>query len=235
MVLLIAVATFVSTLLGGLFALYLRDKLHLITGFAAGAVVGIAFFDLLPEALELGAPHYDPRLILSVASFGFILYLVLDRGLFQRAHAHGSETPHLLGAASLCLHSFLDGVAIGLAFQVSAAVGAVISAAVLMHDFADGINIVTLTARLKEHRARSVRWLIAAAAAPVLGAASTMLYRVPEHALAIILALFGGFFFYIGAAELIPESQHEHPVLLTTVMTALGMLALYLVVRMAGI
>src|SRR3984885_12127967 len=52
LLLVIALAAFASTLLGGLFALGLRDKLHLILGFSAGAVVGVAFFDLLPEALD---------------------------------------------------------------------------------------------------------------------------------------------------------------------------------------
>ena len=52
-VLLIGLATFMSTLLGGLFALRYRDKLHLILGFSAGAVMGVAFFDLLPEAFSL--------------------------------------------------------------------------------------------------------------------------------------------------------------------------------------
>jgi ZIP family zinc transporter len=46
-----SIATFMSTLLGGLFALYLRDRLHLILGFSAGALLGAAFFDLIPPRL----------------------------------------------------------------------------------------------------------------------------------------------------------------------------------------
>ena len=37
----IAVAAFLATLAGGLFALRLRDRLHLILGFSAGAVVAV--------------------------------------------------------------------------------------------------------------------------------------------------------------------------------------------------
>ena len=50
MIFLIATATFLSTILGGLFALQLKDRLHLILGFSAGAVIGVAFFDLIPES-----------------------------------------------------------------------------------------------------------------------------------------------------------------------------------------
>ena len=40
----IGAAAFIATFLGGLFALRFKDKLHLITGFSAGAIIGVAFF-----------------------------------------------------------------------------------------------------------------------------------------------------------------------------------------------
>src|SRR5450631_3339149 len=75
----IAVAAFASTVAGGLLALTLRDKLHLILGFSAGAVIGVAFFDLLPEALSFGSPLHAPAAILSWTGLGFLCYLVLER------------------------------------------------------------------------------------------------------------------------------------------------------------
>ena len=76
---LIAGAAFFSTLFGGLLALKLRDKLHLILGFSAGAVIGVAFFDLLPEAIVFGEKFHSPAVILSFTALGFLSYLVLDR------------------------------------------------------------------------------------------------------------------------------------------------------------
>jgi ZIP family zinc transporter len=52
MIIWISIATLVSTLLGGMFALRFKDKLHLILGFSAGVIIGVAFFDLLPEAIN---------------------------------------------------------------------------------------------------------------------------------------------------------------------------------------
>ncbi|MFZ1979664.1 MAG: hypothetical protein WAV76_17050 [Bacteroidota bacterium] len=49
----IGAAAFIATFLGGLFALRFKDKLHHITGLSAGAIIGVAFFDLLPEAISL--------------------------------------------------------------------------------------------------------------------------------------------------------------------------------------
>ena len=69
----IAAAAFLSTLCGGLLALRLRDKLHLILGFSAGAVIGVAFFDLLPEAINFGAANFtQPPAFLSFTDVGFL-------------------------------------------------------------------------------------------------------------------------------------------------------------------
>ncbi len=240
MVILIACATFLSTYLGGLFALRFRDQLHLVLGFSAGAVVAVAFFDLIPEAIEMAEGVYHPETILGASALGFLVYLILDRAVFFHAHhaegehEHGAHLPHhrrgVLGAGSLALHSFLDGVAIGLAFQVSTAVGAVVAVAVLVHDFSDGINTVNMIMRHAGSARSAKRWLLLVAVAPILGALSTMFLSVSPEALALMLAVFGGFFLYIGATDLIPESHHAHPKSITTVMTVVGVLVMYVAI-----
>ena len=242
MILLIGFAAFVSTLLGGLFALKFKDKLHLILGFSAGAIIGVAFFDLIPEAINLGSSFYDASAITTVAGVGFILYMILDRFVILHSHDHDEddhehihENRSRLGAGSLAIHSFLDGVAIGLAFQVSGAVGSVVTIAVLVHDFSDGINTVNLVLRNKGGGKTAFRWLIVDALAPILGVASTFFFTLSESTLGIILALFSGFFLYIGASDLLPESHHSHPRALTTVMTVLGMVVLLVAIRIAHI
>ena len=60
MVIIISAATFISTLLGGFFALKFRNKLYLVLGFSAGAMIGVAFFDLLPAAIVEVVPALPP-------------------------------------------------------------------------------------------------------------------------------------------------------------------------------
>jgi zinc transporter ZupT len=227
----IAGAAFLSTLCGGLLALKLRDKLHLILGFSAGAVIGVAFFDLLPEAVNFGARFHSASAILSWTALGFLSYLVLDRILLF----HGDAAPRgPFAAGVLCIHSLLDGVAIGLAFQASQQVGIVVAIAVLTHDFSDGINTMNVVLKNHGHRSQALSWLMADALAPVLGVASTYFFTLPGAGFGTALALFAGFFLYIGASDLIPESYHAHPKFLTTVMTLAGAAVLYVAIALIG-
>jgi len=236
---LIAFAAFAATFLGGLFALRLKDRLHLILGFSAGAVIGVAFFDLIPEALELAEGVHDAGFITSIIALGFALYLILDRAIVLHMHHEDDAHPHAergaIGAATLAIHSFLDGVAIGLAFQVSPAVGLIVTAAVLAHDFSDGINTVNMILKSGGGRVRAMKWLFLDAAAPVVGVLVGSVVIVHESELAVLLALFAGFFLYIGASELLPESHHSHPVRWTTFATVAGIATLYVVIKLAGV
>lgn len=238
MIILITIATFFSTLVGGLFALRLRDHLHLILGFSAGAIIGVAFFDLLPEALDLAGSAHTASTVLAVTVIGFAIYLILDRMVLLHGHGtdHNARSHRgIAGAGSLSFHSFLDGVGIGLAFQVSAMVGVVVAAAVLSHDFSDGINTVNMILKNGGKRKEAFRWLLVDAIAPTLGLISTFFFMVPSTQLGLLLALFAGFFLYIGASDLIPESYHAHPKQWTTVLTIAGIAVMYIIIKLASI
>ena len=240
MVILIAFAAFCSTMLGGLFALRLKDNLHLILGFSAGAVIGVAFFDLMPEAIDLISKTHDFAFATSIVALGFGLYLALDR-LFvlhrhheDGGHEHAHAERGIWGASTLSFHSFLDGLGIGLAFKVSPAIGLVVTAAVLAHDFSDGINTVNMILKNKGDRKRAFQWLAVDAIAPVAGVLVTLLFSVSEQSLGMLIALFSGFFLYIGSADLLPESHHAHPMRWTTISTLLGMTFIYFAIKFAG-
>jgi ZIP family zinc transporter len=231
----IALAASAATFIGGLFALKFRDKLHLVLGFSAGAVAGVAFFDLLPEAIELGTKYHETSIVALFVALGFFGYLILDRLILLHTHEEeGIANPSRgsFGALTLSTHSFLDGIAIGIGFQTSTTVGIVVTVAVLAHDFSDGINTVSLVLRNGGSWSRAFRWLLVDALAPALGILSTLFFSIPETYIGLALATFVGTFLYLSASDLIPESHHRHPRALTTIMTLLGALALYAVVRL---
>lgn len=241
MAILLGFATACCTLLGGLFALRRQDRLHLIMAFSAGAVVGVSFFDLLPEAINLTGRALPALTVSSVAAAGFLVYMLLNRALLLHPHSapNGGACENArhsgpLAAGSLSIHSFLDGLGIGLAFQVSNSVGLIVAAAVLAHDFSDGINTVTVLLKEAAQKEQAFRWLLVDAVAPLLGVVTGTLTRVPNRTLGMLLALFCGFFLYIGASDLLPESHTHSRGFVTSIATVAGAVVIYLAVRLAG-
>jgi len=231
-----------ATLVGGSLALRFRSVINLSLGFSAGAVIGVAVFDLFPEAVRLGRsghPLNDLAIALAAAVLGLLFYLALDRTLLggrtdanaQTGAQSGGRRGHL-GAASLTLHSLMDGLGIGLAFQVSNAVGLTVAFAVLAHDLVDGVNTVNFSLAGGVSRPGARRWLAADAIAPLIGAAVSRLVKVPQGSLAVLLALFAGFFLYIGVRELVGRSRVVSPRILAS--STAGLAAIWLVVRLAG-
>ncbi len=229
----VGLAAGAATLLGGFLALRLAGRIHLVLGFSAGAVIGVALLDLTPEALELGRASVGALGVMTTVAAGFLAYLVVDRSLLILARGEIQHRGHF-GAGSLTAHSFLDGLAIGLGFQAGPAVGFALTVAVLAHDLADGVNTVNLSLTGSKSPKVARRWLMADAAAPLIGIGASRLIHLPPGGLGLAVALFAGFFVYIGASELLPESHHRHPRAWTTVATVLGVAMIWVVVRLSG-
>jgi zinc transporter ZupT len=232
MPLILASATLTSTGLGGIAAFRFRESLHLLLGFSSGAVIAVALFDMLPEvvALDGGTMH------LPLAGLGFLAFFALERyTAMHRGHglAHMTAADRqeigLFSAGGLCVHSFLDGVAIGAGFQTSAQLGLMIAIGIIAHDLSDGLNTVAVVLAHGNSRHRALFWLVADMLAPVLGAATTLFLNF-GGLLPWVLAFFVGSFIYIGASDLLPEAK-EHDSPLVGLATALGMLGIFITTR----
>jgi zinc transporter ZupT len=229
---LIGIAATLSTMAGGLFALKFQDRLHLVLGFSAGAVMAVAVLDLLREAVDMAAGSRAALTMMAIAVSGSLVYMAFDRAARGGGDSKDGSRGHL-GAASLTIHSFLDGLAVGLAFKISVKIGIPVSVAVLAHDFSDGINTVNVSLFGGISARGTRRWLIADALAPLLGIGVASVLSFSPNQLAPVLALFAGFFLYMGWSELSPESYHRHPKMWTTLSTILGAASMYLVIRIS--
>lgn len=226
-------ATGAATLGGGAAALRFKGALSSLLGFASGAVIGVGLFDLLPEALDIGVGRHSTLRLMAAVATGFVAYLAADRLALIAGQRNGRLRGHF-GPASLTGHSLMDGLGIGLAFQVAPATGIVVAMAVLAHDFLDGANTITLSLAGGQKPRTARAWLIADAAAPLVGIGLSRLIGVTPVVLAALLAVFAGFFLYIGASELLPRAHAQGPRLGTVAATAAGLAFIFLVVRLAG-
>ncbi|MEV1021737.1 ZIP family metal transporter [Streptomyces sp. NPDC050264] len=239
----VALGAFVMTLVGGWTARRVTDRRHLVLGLAGGLMLGVVGLDLLPEALDAaGGPVFGVPAALLLFVAGFLGAHVLEHLLAQRQAAHGGdEHEHgrapevgLTAAGAMVGHSMMDGIAIGAAFQVGGGMGLAVALAVIAHDFADGFNTYTITRLYGNARRKATMMLLADAAAPVVGAASTLLFTIPEQLLGGYLGFFGGVLLYLAAAEILPEAHHDHPARSTLLCTVAGAAFIWLVVGLAG-
>lgn len=243
-----ALATFFSTLSGGLLAMKFADRLHFILSFTAGVLLGVVFFDLVPEIFEMAAEHrHDPMYAMIALVAGFLTFHGLEKSFAfhhvhkgEKAEHHDGKKPRFpgmgtLSAGALVIHSFLDGMGMGLAFQVSATTGAVVALAVISHAFCDGINTVGLMLVNKNTQKRAFAMLLLDAIAPVFGVLVGSIIVLPPFALMIVLGYFAGFLLYIGAADILPEAHaHDDPSATAFLisLTCLGAGLIYLAIHM---
>jgi ZIP family zinc transporter len=239
--LLLALLVFITTLstfLGGLFALWHQHKLHKILGFTAGVLLGVVAFDVFPEIFHLVHAHNIAPIAPMIAFVvGFLAFHVLEKlTIIHHMHedeyaVHNHPQVGVLSALALIGHSFADGLGIGLGFQVSTEAGVLVALAVIAHDFSDGLNTVSLVLT-SNNTARRARLLLACdALAPVCGAASTLLFTLPEHVLVLYLGVFAGFLMYIGASDILPQAHSQHSSVSTIMLTLFGALFIFILTR----
>jgi zinc transporter, ZIP family len=198
---------------GGAIALRLHHSLPTVVALSGGIVVAVALLEILPEAIENVGDAHDA---VPLVALGFIAFFLMERVLVlhhrddpEEARAHGSVGA--LGAIGLSLHSFTDGLGIGLAFSVDAETGFLVLLAVVSHAFADGLNTVSFVLSQSGDRRRAMRWLRIDAFAPLAGAVVGSLISVSDQTLGYFLAVYAGFFLYMGATDLLPAAHaHEH-------------------------
>lgn len=230
-----ALLAFVMTLAGGAFAFRYQRYLHAIMAFSAGLLIGVAFLDLIPELFELAVSlKLDVRRLMLTVIAGFVAIFLLEKlTIIHSEKAHDSPGHRhqvgLVGAIGLSFHSFLDGLAIGVAFQAGSEVGFLVLLAVLAHDFADGLNTVTFMLATRNSRWRTVTLLVVDALAPVAGALLANVLEIEARMLAYQLAFFAGFLLYLGASDLLPHG-HERPRFALIFSTIAGLATAWLMV-----
>lgn len=235
---LLSIATFVSTYFGGLLAVKLKNKLHLIMGFTAGVILGVVFFEIFPEIIEQVKEHdFAPTGIMVALLAGFLIFHILEKAILIH-HAHeGDYAEHVhpqvgvLSALALIGHSFLDGFGIGLGFQISPTVGVLVAVAVIAHDFTDGMNTITLMLSNRNSLKRAKNFLFLDALAPMFGVLATLFFKIPPAFLVLYLGFFAGFLLYIGASDILPQAHSKKSSYQLMSLTILGVLFIFVVSR----
>ena len=236
----LAGVTALSTGAGGYLAIRSKDRLHLTLGLAAGFLLGLVAFDLIPEVFELNKNALGGVPVVSIAFVIGFLGLHFAEQIFGshepaesdygHEHDHSANIAGTVGAIAMGGHVFLDGVALGIAFHVSTHLGIAVFIAILAHAFSDGLNTVSFLIKGGHWTKRTIFLLGVDAVMRISGAALGTYVVISNPIMAIYLAVFSGFVIYLATSHILPEAHSRHPSRLTMLATVLGVGIMWVVV-----
>ena len=201
----------------GVFLLSLKSQklnqvLTVLICFAAGAMLGNAFFHLLPESYIHLQPSY---LTAWLAIGGFFVFFVMEKLLHSH---HSTEEKHVHQVASYgymslyvdSLHNFTDGILIGAAWMINPEVGLATTLAVILHEIPQEIGDFGILIRAGFSRGRALFFNFLAACTAILGTVLTLWAGEKlEHFSDYILPIAAGGFIYLSTNSLFPEIIKE--------------------------
>jgi zinc transporter ZupT len=239
-VFLLTVLASLAAALGGYAALRSKRWLKLALALTSGLVLGLVTFDLLPEIFGiLHTENLDPVWPMLAMTGGFLVFHIFERLVPLHETGEDKYGPHVhprLGIAralALTGHSFLDGLSIGVAFQVSSEVGVAVAIAVIGHRFADGFDTTTFMLFHKNKLTHIKRWLGLVIIMPIFGGLASLAFTLSEEALAIYLGFFAGILLYIAASNLLPEAHSEESSRKSFGVTILGVIFIFILTQLA--
>ncbi len=235
--------SFVS-LIGGLFLLWRRAPTEKLTpfliAFAAGTMLAVSFFDLLPEAvgmtLELGI---KPNGIFISALFGMVIFFVIERFILWSHHHHSEDKNEAKPAVPLIIigdtiHNFLDGVIITATFLVSVPLGIVTSLAVGAHEIPQEIGDFATLLHMGIKKKKVLVINILSALVSFIGVVvGFFVLSAGSYIIPLLLGLAAGNFIYIAASDLIPEihgAYKKQKALSQTSFFLLGIILVYIAI-----
>lgn len=201
-------------LVGGLLLLW-KEKLarrvsHFLVSFGAGALIGIVFFDLLPEALE---GTTDATRVLQVTFAGFLLFYIIEKAVsWYHCHHHEAVTrvPRYLIVLGDFIHNMIDGILIAATFMVDARLGVIAALGVLLHELPQEVGDFGILLNSGLSRARVIGYNLLSSVGALVGGIAVLLFGAELGQFApILIALVAGNFLYIAAVDLLPSTHHH--------------------------
>ena len=235
-----------GTGLGGLFGALFKGgsekTVSVLLNFAAGVMLSLVFFDLIPEALRNGGLVLSLLGLMLGFSSVFLLNDIAARfslikecgntdGIVEKRLFIGG----IVTAAAIALHNFPEGMVIGAAYvgadpQIGFTLGqAAVAAVIGLHNIPEGMAMAVPLISGGMKRCTAVLLTALAGAPTVLGAAAGFfLGSLSPLWLSLSLSLASGAMLYVVFGELFPDaaylSRSRLPVFAAAIGVAVGIL-----------
>jgi zinc and cadmium transporter len=189
-----------------------------MVSYAIGALLGAAFLEILPHAMEYAGSFKALGGAVLAGIFGFFILekLVLWRHCHtEHCEAHGTPAHdshgHDHGRSGLMItvgdtvHNFVDGVMIAAAFLVDVKLGVVTAFAIAAHEIPQELGDFLILLHSGYSKGQALMLNLLSSAAMLLGALLGYFLLTPLHnLLPYMLALAASGMIYVAVADLIP-------------------------------
>ena len=214
----IIIATVIISLISlvGIIISYKKIKkfLHYFISFAAGVLIAVSFFDLIPEAMhkleDAGIEHSELFLFIVV---GIVLFFLIERMIHW--HHCDKECCDAKPAGLLILtgdfvHNFLDGILIAGAFMLDFGTGVVTAITVAIHEIPQefGDFAVLVHSGFTKKKALLLNFL-SALSAVFGGILGYFLFDRLSGFIPFVVLITAGGFLYIALSDIVP-AMHKH-------------------------
>ncbi|HEV3243105.1 MAG TPA: ZIP family metal transporter [Chthoniobacterales bacterium] len=232
-------AAYVFALAGGAISTSLsltHKPLCALISFAAGTLLGVTLFAILPESLT-NSPWW--AVVLAAVS-GYALFFFVSKYIHHvcpacaASHFDADSTKHFNEIASalivaLAIHSTTDGLALGIGqeTQVTTAGQWSLFSALCIHKIPEGLALGSLLIGAGFQRARALGWVAAVEATTLLGGVIGFFFLASTSTfwLALFMAHVGGGFFYLAAHAVLGEMlKHGKGLVLTSFSLGVGLI-----------
>ncbi|MGI6527865.1 MAG: ZIP family metal transporter [Caldicoprobacterales bacterium] len=216
-VMLVSTITGLATGLGAIIVSFFGEMnkrtLSALLGFAAGIMISISTFHLLPSAVQYGSVYLAAGGFL----FGVLAMLLLDNLIphlhfFQEeGRDKGFQKMGCFIAAGIAMHNFPEGLAVGAGYQAADKLGMMIAVAILLHNIPEGMGMAApLKASGTKNRTIFGITCLAGLFTPLGTLFGALLFQVSPLFISLSMGFAAGAMFYIVSDELIPESHKQH-------------------------
>ena len=210
----------IGTTIGGIIGCSLKSQsnkfLSFILSFAAGLMMAVICFDLIPEAL--GLSQITEVIIGIVLGIIVMIFcdLIVDK-IFSKKPILNQNTNKvsnnllktgIIVSIGLAIHNIPEGLAIGSGFEASLKLGFSLAIAICFHDIPEGISMALPMKNGGMKAYKIMFYVILSGIATGVGALiGSIVGKISEQIIAIALSFAAGAMLYIVSGELIPESN----------------------------
>ena len=209
-----ALVTAVCTGLGAVPFFFIKDISRNLLGAANALAAGLMLGASIGLTYE-GAQYSIPRLIVGLI-LGLGLIVVTRRILESRDHPDigdldGADvTQILLIMVVMTVHSFAEGIGVGVSYGGGDAFGRLITAAIAIHNIPEGLAIALVLVPRGASALKAVGWAIfSSLPQPLMAVPAFLFVLIFEPFLPVGLGLAAGAMFFMVFSELLPEAKED--------------------------